>query len=57
MDNKKLINNNVRILCMTSVLNFDTILPKQRWQSNHWPFQGKEILKPHIGRRNIDYRK
>ena len=31
MDNK-IINTNVRILCMTSVFNFDMILPKQRWQ-------------------------
>ena len=33
MDNK-IINTNVRILCMASVFNFDTILPKQRWQKS-----------------------
>ena len=26
-------------------------------KNNHWSIQGKEIVNPHIGRRNIDYRK
>ena len=56
MDNK-IINTNVRILCMTSVFNFDTILTKQHWQKQSPVIQGKEILKPHIERRSIDYRK
>ena len=42
MDNKT-INNNVRILRMTFVFNFDTILPKTI--TGH--FMVKEIVKPH----------
>ena len=33
---------------MTFVFNFDTILPKRRWQKNHWSFQGKEIEVTYI---------
>ena len=39
IDNK-IINNNVGILCMTFV-------DKEK-KNNHWSFQGKESVKPHI---------
>ena len=46
MDNK-IINNNVRILCMTLFLILIRSCKNSDGKNNNWSFQGKEIVKPH----------